>query len=260
MIKENKKKTAFTLAEVLITLSIIGIVAAMTLPSLTDKYQKIQTTNQLKKAYSEINQAILLAQKEYGTIDSWDLIDFTNAQERLSFFGEKYLFPHIKTLKKCYPISSECWADETYTLDNKIFSVEHTGRGAFLTTSGYSVVYWLHSSGNGGWFWIDINGPEKRPNTAGKDIFPFIMSWGNAGSVPQTDSKDCTKRLGFYPRGLECNNSSPTRVELIEGTYKANTSASAYKCKKGSGASIAGGYCGALLMQDGWVMKDDYPW
>ena len=47
-------KKAFTLAEVLITLGIIGIVAAMTLPTLIGKYQKKQTVTQLKKAYRDI--------------------------------------------------------------------------------------------------------------------------------------------------------------------------------------------------------------
>lgn len=42
-------KKAFTMPEVLITLGIIGIVAAITLPALIGKYQKIQTINQLKK-------------------------------------------------------------------------------------------------------------------------------------------------------------------------------------------------------------------
>ena len=45
---------AFTLAEVLITLGIIGIVAAMTLPILIGKYQKMQTATQLKKAYKRL--------------------------------------------------------------------------------------------------------------------------------------------------------------------------------------------------------------
>ena len=54
-------KKAFTLAEVLITLGIIGIVAAMTLPSLIANYQKKVTVNRLKQAYSMINQALLLA-------------------------------------------------------------------------------------------------------------------------------------------------------------------------------------------------------
>ena len=43
-------KKAFTMAEVLITLGIIGIVAAMTLPSLVGNYQKKQTAMQLKKS------------------------------------------------------------------------------------------------------------------------------------------------------------------------------------------------------------------
>ena len=53
---EEPMKKAFTLAEVLITLGIIGIVAAMTLPTLIGKYQKKQTVTQLKKSYTEISQ------------------------------------------------------------------------------------------------------------------------------------------------------------------------------------------------------------
>lgn len=52
------KLRAFTMAEVLITLGIIGIVAAMTLPSLIGNYQKKQTAIQLKKFYSIMQQAI----------------------------------------------------------------------------------------------------------------------------------------------------------------------------------------------------------
>ena len=51
------KKSAFTLAEVLITLGIIGVVAAMTLPVLTQKYQKMVLKNQYKKVYSTLSQA-----------------------------------------------------------------------------------------------------------------------------------------------------------------------------------------------------------
>ena len=61
-------KIAFTLAEVLITLGIIGVVAAMTLPVLTAKYQKTVTATQLKKSYSTILQAFTMAQKDYGDI------------------------------------------------------------------------------------------------------------------------------------------------------------------------------------------------
>lgn len=252
---------AFTLAEVLITLGIIGIVAAMTLPALVGKYQKAQTVNQLKKIYSELNQALLIAQKDYGTLDSWDLLDFENANERGTFFGEKYLFPHIKTIKKCFPVSSDCWAEKMYTIDNKtVSSFVSDGRGAFISASGYSVLYWVHGTGNGGWFWVDTNGLLKKPNTFGKDIFPFIIAWGNAGSVRQTTESDCFKRLGIYPLGLDCSTASPSRDDIINGTIAGHPDYSTYKCKKGSGSNRAGAYCGALLIYDGWQMKDDYPW
>lgn len=51
-------KRAFTLAEVLITLGIIGVVAAMTLPSLVGNYKKKQAVTQLQKVYTVLNQAL----------------------------------------------------------------------------------------------------------------------------------------------------------------------------------------------------------
>ena len=61
------RKAAFTLAEVLITLGIIGVVAAMTLPTLVNNYKEKEIITQVKKTYSSINQAIALAQTKYGT-------------------------------------------------------------------------------------------------------------------------------------------------------------------------------------------------
>ena len=60
------KKIAFTLAEVLITLGIIGIVAAMTLPTLIQSNKNKEVEAKLKKIYSVMNQAILLSEKDNG--------------------------------------------------------------------------------------------------------------------------------------------------------------------------------------------------
>lgn len=65
-------KKGFTLAEVLITLGIIGVVAAMTLPALTGKYKRIQTVAQLKKVYSSLLQSVEVSKSEYGDIINWD--------------------------------------------------------------------------------------------------------------------------------------------------------------------------------------------
>ncbi len=69
----TSKKAAFTLAEVLITLGIIGVVAAMTIPTLITSYKEKQTVSQLTKAYSTLSSAFQMMQAEYGTIDTWGL-------------------------------------------------------------------------------------------------------------------------------------------------------------------------------------------
>ncbi len=58
------KIKAFTMAEVLITLGIIGIVAAMTMPVLIGKYQKHVTVTRLQKVYSVLSQAVNFAIKD----------------------------------------------------------------------------------------------------------------------------------------------------------------------------------------------------
>ncbi len=63
-----KNFKAFTLAEVLITLGIIGIVAAMTMSALINKSQQMILKNQFKKSYSVLSQALLKAQVDYGSV------------------------------------------------------------------------------------------------------------------------------------------------------------------------------------------------
>lgn len=69
------KFKAFTLSEVLITLGIIGVVAAMIIPTLVAKYQEKVAVTQLKKTYSILSNAWQMVEAEYGTIDTWGLND-----------------------------------------------------------------------------------------------------------------------------------------------------------------------------------------
>lgn len=64
-------KKGFTLAEVLITLGIIGIVAAMTLPTVINDSTERETVAKVKKFYSVMNQALLMAISKHGYVDEW---------------------------------------------------------------------------------------------------------------------------------------------------------------------------------------------
>ena len=72
-VKLKKSIRAFTLAEVLITIGIIGIIAALTIPNLMGLYRKKVVETRLKKFYSAINQAILLSENVNGDKKSWIL-------------------------------------------------------------------------------------------------------------------------------------------------------------------------------------------
>ena len=79
-------KRAFTLAEVLITLGIIGVVAAITIPTVVAKYQKEETVVKLKKTYSVVNHAILQSIVENDDYSNWEKPNDANSNN--AFFVE----------------------------------------------------------------------------------------------------------------------------------------------------------------------------
>lgn len=97
------KHFAFTLAEVLITLGIIGVVAAMTMPTLIANHQKKETVTKLKAFNSIMGQAFQMAKAENGDWDTWDSGDFGSGlsdsgdgKKQLEWL-QKYILPYVKT-------------------------------------------------------------------------------------------------------------------------------------------------------------------
>lgn len=88
------KKFGFTLAEVLITLGVIGVVAALTLPSVVANYQKQKTVSFVKKFYNEINNAIKLSVAENGDVDLWMQPARDNSYQENLEFVKNYIY-HI---------------------------------------------------------------------------------------------------------------------------------------------------------------------
>ena len=103
----DKDKNAFTLAEVLITLGIIGIVSALTLPTLMSNCRKYVIETQLKEFYSIMNQALKRAEYDYDDMDGWTWphktkVDITDGNQTVEAnnsdyeWFQKYLQPYNK--------------------------------------------------------------------------------------------------------------------------------------------------------------------
>ncbi len=228
-------KKGFTLAEVLITLGIIGIVAALTMPNLINNYQKHITIVKLKKAYSLLSQVVEHAVADYGEIKNWDKQYNGKDTDPENYFN-KYWKPYVKITKSCvdrymqnkvkyksfgykepFPIYGGAWLSlNGSTTSNTL--VIYTGLD-FLTIDNM-----LIHVGEDDNIIVDINGPAG-PNRAGRDAFWFSIDKAKNKIIP----------LALYYSEEECGVKSQ--------------------------AGVGGGYtCADKIIKDGWKIKEDYPW
>ena len=192
-ISDNKFKFAFTLSEVLITLGIIGIVAAMTLPSLVAKYKEKQRVTQLKKAYSVLNQAFMMAVNDYGTPDNWGLVktdtgevdeegnailDNSGSEKALSILKKYIKYRSMKNGEIIGYVSSLDGRQAFWPWEVSSDKYTYIADGTVLAQG------WIHAdnacpSGNCGDFWVVFPSRNMR---IGVDVFNFLFT--TKGFVP----------------------------------------------------------------------------
>ena len=164
------KHAAFTLAEVLITLGIIGVVAALTLPTLIQNHQKQVYVTQLKKAYSTLTNAYneLAAEQE---VADWNQISCSDWSCLSDFLK------HVKTIKS-FEGCEEDWCNN-YDVNHTTGIAGGTGLGndsGFITADGALFIFTCGSYLDSDYTWIvDVNGYNKGPNKPGRDIFQFAL-------------------------------------------------------------------------------------
>ncbi len=176
-----KQHNAFTLAEVLITLGIIGIVAALTIPSLIGKYREKQTVSAVKTAYSIFSQAYLRLTEDYPDLSQMVDADATPKENAQFLLNE--LTKYIKTIKRCDK-DQYCMGEKYITLsgdplpqtDNLWDKTRNVETGALAN----GMTFWVLNSNdtNGeyaGQLGVDING-NKKPNQLGVDFFWFSIN------------------------------------------------------------------------------------
>lgn len=188
--------TAFTLAEILIVIGIIGVVAGITIPPLVNSYQKTQYSTSAKKAYTQMNQVLLKLALDNGTIDS--IADYFPANSTTSAgqaIASKYIV--VKTCPQTQQ-DDECFAkfDDYYDGSANATSIWQSNvkpNYKFITADGMSFA--ISSYGDNctqnrgfaaapdapptnstcGFVYIDTNG-KKKPNCMGRDIFSFYIT------------------------------------------------------------------------------------
>ena len=223
------KKVAFTLAEVLITLGIIGVVAAMTLPTLIANYEKKVTATKAKKAYSELLNAIKMSEAHNGEMKEWTYPESASIEITRSFV-EEYIKPYFNGLKECsvgYDDScgmSLSWAGVNYILPNgTALSMVIQPVGKFYVT-------------------VDTNG-KGQPNTLGHDKFYFSTNNTNKNLLPYGWKENLTKE------------------DIVNGyTDDFGTFISCKKTKGDNENELHRHGCTALLMLNNWEIDKDYPW
>ena len=241
----NNHKFAFTLAEVLITLGIIGVVAAITIPTLVQNYRRHVVANKLKTDISILQQALLRSISDNGTPDTWEIGDGDGDTFDI------YFKPYIKVLKEG---TMGFYVKDTYNQENaglawrKTYKLSNgtivTFRAGAVSAVGFNRRgrFEILISEKKNTFYI---GKDKLPYSQyiyGKDIFAFNFI------INEDDRKFYITSISDYPKDylLLCKKPPEYLKEI---------------CLNGSGGRgyTSGIGCSALLECNGWEFPKDYP-
>jgi len=221
-------KKGFTLAEVLITLGIIGVVATLTMPSLITNYQKKETTTRLHKVYNILRQATVRSTIDNGDVKDWDFEQTPND------FFEKYYVPYLLYTKK--GLLKDFTKVDRVDLNNNTVSINKNAAALLLPDGTF---LWINQYITIRGFWglvVDLNG-DGKPNKVGRDVFAFSFGWDDIMSYNQ------------YP-------------DTIFNRQTAIGGGTSGQCNKSATGGIisTGSYCSRVIELDGWEIAPDYPW
>lgn len=231
-------KKAFTLAEVLITLGIIGVVAALTMPMLIGHFEKTTTATKLKKFYSVMAQATDKAMSENGDWSTWDY-----SLSAKDFFN-KYYASNLKVVKTMCKFSNrdfqECGNNSSFDNMGRYMVLEDGTVFVLRKNSSYNAIKDFY-------FGIYPKGYQNNP-IGGRTYFEIALY----------NLKNMKKRCNYGPS--MCGFAGDGVYMGDEPAYKhrLNYSDSA-SCSFKRGDPAWGSYeCYYKFIRDGFMFKNDY--
>ncbi len=161
-----KKNLAFTLAETLIVIGIIGVVAALTLPNLNHATGDKEKVTKVKKIYSALTDAFDRAEVIYGPFDEWYKYDSEDENyyiQQSEIFANR-LLEFMKVQKICEQNEAGCFNEDYVNTYNKTAILSDGISLAISCDLGFVLIF------------ADIDGPNKGKNQKGYDIFAFHVT------------------------------------------------------------------------------------
>ena len=184
-------KSAFTLAEVLITLGIIGVVAAMTMPQLIRNYERKAAEVQIKKDYSTLANALQMAENEYGRLEDWTIDNPDKADDEYFKRLAKYL---QLAYEPCYD-RNKCYYEKVSSYTNGVY---------FRLKDGTYGIFQDNGRSNGG---HKAESPKQffKLYTHGYYIRYSIL---NLRSLKINSSVSCSKPICYFSTVPDCPKNS----------------------------------------------------
>ena len=225
-----KRKVAFTLAEVLITLGIVGVVAALTLPTLINNIKHKQLETAFKTAYSIFSQGFMnMIREEGGGITKTYAENFDsqlNVYTKEDEFKEKfYKYSGIKVIGKCNygKININNYNNTASARGYDVIQKVQPKYGKFdLLSNGMCAIVFINAGLP--MIYLDTNG-QKGPNLFGHDFFNFYidkndnlavfkmsklyteeeLTGENAPNYPDLAGHPCSKKSKQSANGIGCS-------------------------------------------------------
>jgi len=240
----KKRYTGFTLAEVLITLGIIGVVAAMTIPTLMNKVTNDINVTLLEKNYSVLTSAFKQFATDSGCVGDLKCTGiFEGSGNATGDAIGAAIVPYLKILKDCKRVTLQgCITSKTNLINNEtsINLENYQDYYKIITIDGASIMFGdpsdfncIDAYGDGafhevcGQIYIDVNG-LKPPNRIGRDTFTFYIT--SSGTL--------------YSDGTS---------QFYWANNKWTGSNASHQCSVSANSSGWG--CGAQIMEQGWKMN-----
>lgn len=242
--KHIKKIFAFTLAEVLITIGVIGVVAAITIPSLITKSHRIIVENRLKDSYSIMSNAVKMAEEEWGVgFEPTDGLTSTGWSPRSSkFVFDKYFRPFMK-------INYEYSQDDCVELSkaygqnpNSGMYIDYNG-ACYSLPNGTSIIFWAGRKDTDSPYLMTVQfriNPAKKKQIDGIDVFGFQIVNSNNGLVVTSG----LEQIGFEisdEKLIEACGSDSDRIP-VNGYWRGRNA-----------------FCLELIKRNGWKIPANYP-